>query len=425
MITRPAWTYTVDHFVGSPLSGPRPAQNILVDPNTTSLVKVRWIGLTHGPFSLLSPVQARIQRIMTLPESKLVHPIVQFVQNARFDSIDDANAFETELLGPDKKLGTVLGSLAGALPMDVCCQFIVASGSAASTQTQIQVCRPAAQQLQIALVTTTQASTEPDQAPRPDPVTEIVVLEPVPTQGVTRWALLFSSPFAEEDLSALAVIIEVQPPGLRQQDQSLLDACKAHLEKAAPDQQLSAQSSQWRGLQEAIRGLHEPDLWRRNLLFLTTTSRAFLAQEITLAGDALIARQLATSITVEVLDKDPNTLPQLSWMIEHTAYTLLLDRAAQEHLTPTHEAWLILHTGQLGRDLTTLRELIDINDSVDALQQALIKENRLYLLDMSPAARTRAYEWLKTQGEALSGYDPLASAQERRKALESTQEYYD
>ena len=85
----------------------------------------------------------------------------------------------------------------------------------------------------------------------------------------------------------------------------------------------------------------------------------------------------------------------------------------------------MLHAGQLGRDPTTLRELIGSHNSVPEFQKALIKENRLYLLDMSPAARSRAFEWLNTKGETINGYAPLASAKERRKALNATQEYYD
>ena len=84
----------------------------------------------------------------------------------------------------------------------------------------------------------------------------------------------------------------------------------------------------------------------------------------------------------------------------------------------------MLHTGQLGRDPTTLRELINVHRSADELNRALIQENKLYLLDMSPAARTRAYEWLKTQGVTVKGYDPLASAKARREALKTLQEYY-
>jgi len=258
-----------------------------------------------------------------------------------------------------------------------------------------------------------------------DQVTETVILKPVPVPGVTQFAILLPCPSAEGGLSTLAALVEVRPPGFYVPDQSLLDACKANLEKTVSSRQRSAQSSQWKGLQEAIRNLNHPESWRRNLLFLATSAEAGLTKEVTLAGNSATARQLATDIAVAVLDKEPNDLSELSWMIEHTAYALLLNQADQEQLTPTHEAWLILHTGQLGRDLTTLSELLDMHTSVAELQQALIKENRLYLLDMSPAARTRAYEWLKTQGETLSGYDPLASAKDRRKALESTQEYYD
>jgi len=132
---RPAWHFAVDHFTGTVQSGPRLTETTQIDPSTTSLVKVTWIGLTHTPTELLFPVQTHIQRIITLPESKLVRPVAQFIQNARFSAIEDANALQAELCGADQKLGTVLGSLTGALPMGACCQFMVTPDNVTSSQT--------------------------------------------------------------------------------------------------------------------------------------------------------------------------------------------------------------------------------------------------------------------------------------------------
>jgi hypothetical protein len=70
----------------------------------------------------------------------------------------------------------------------------------------------------------------------------------------------------------------------------------------------------------------------------------------------------------------------------------------------------------------TLREQVAESRDLADLERRLINENRISLEDMSPAARTRAYEWLRQRELAPAGYDPLASAKERRVALDKVSE---
>ena len=48
----------------------------------------------------------------------------------------------------------------------------------------------------------------------------------------------------------------------------------------------------------------------------------------------------------------------------------------------------------------------------------LVEENFIYLEDISPASRSRAFDWLAARDLAPSGYDPLAPIETRREALE-------
>ncbi len=308
--------------------------------------------------------------------------------------------------------------------MGVCGQFSITSIHAPSTQAAVQISRPSTETLQIALVTTAKAPAEPNQVTPRNHVTEIVILEPVATPNAVPFALLLPSPFSKGPITTLAALIEIHPPGQYTVDQGLLDQLKVNLAKAGPSEQTPAQLSLWQSLKEAVDNLYDPLLWRHNLLFLATATEATLAQEITLAGNWNMAHKLAIDISVAAYDKEPNGLPELGWMIEHSAYALLLEEASTERSTPNIEDWLLLHAGQMGRDPTTLRELINVHRSVAALNKTLIQENKLYLLDMSPAARTRAYEWLKVQGVTVEGYDPLASAKARREAMKTLQGYH-
>jgi len=55
----------------------------------------------------------------------------------------------------------------------------------------------------------------------------------------------------------------------------------------------------------------------------------------------------------------------------------------------------------------------------------VVRENFIYLEDISPAARTHAFEWLLSKGEAPDGYDPLAPLKERRAVLNRVEKDFD
>jgi hypothetical protein len=93
-----------------------------------------------------------------------------------------------------------------------------------------------------------------------------------------------------------------------------------------------------------------------------------------------------------------------------------------ETLTPALSTYLLRHAGQLGRQQSTLLEQLAKAHDLQDLEWRLVRENRISLEDMSPAARSRAYSWLERRGRAPAGYDPLASMQERRAALQAALE---
>ncbi|MCP4454407.1 MAG: hypothetical protein GY809_23370 [Planctomycetes bacterium] len=239
----------------------------------------------------------------------------------------------------------ILGDLTCALPMAACSQFSITSIQAPFTQTALQFSRPSTETLQIALVTTAKAPAEPNQVNPRNQVTETVILEPVATPNTAQFALLLPCPFSEGPITTLAALIEIHPPGQYTADQSLLDHLKANLAKARPSEQTPAQLSLWQSLREAIDSLYDPLLWRHNLLFLATSTEATLAQEITLAGNWNMAHELATNVFAAVYDKEPNGLPELGWIIERSAYALLLKEADTEQSAPNIGAWLMLHAG--------------------------------------------------------------------------------
>ena len=65
-----------------------------------------------------------------------------------------------------------------------------------------------------------------------------------------------------------------------------------------------------------------------------------------------------------------------------------------------------------------------LNRSSDraTFEEAILLENRSFLSSSDPAARVRAFDWLQPKGEAPEGYDPLASREARREALDLDEE---
>jgi hypothetical protein len=84
-------------------------------------------------------------------------------------------------------------------------------------------------------------------------------------------------------------------------------------------------------------------------------------------------------------------------------------------------AVLLSHTGQAGRNASSMAEILNGLSDREELQRRLVAENTQYLEDSSPAARIRAYDWLSARQKAPPGYDPLAPSRQRRDALEKAQ----
>ena len=78
---------------------------------------------------------------------------------------------------------------------------------------------------------------------------------------------------------------------------------------------------------------------------------------------------------------------------------------------------MLRKAGEVGRWPDLLTDAVAESDGVRELRERLVRENRIFLEDAVPATRVRAYDWLAARGLAPEGFDPLASAEERRAAL--------
>ena len=219
----------------------------------------------------------------------------------------------------------------------------------------------------------------------------------------------------------MAALISLHQRSSADPNQSALStkytACQSDIKKHAEHLHPASLSTQRPSLDQAIDHLLTSERWRSLLIYLARTTGAPMTREIALSASTDLARQVARTIYRAALAQPADDIQALAWLLESQCYRVLIDRAKADHLPVALEAVLAWHTGQVGRDPTTLKDLIDMSTNVADFQRRLVLENRIYLEDMSPAARMRAFEWLKSRQQAPSGFDPLTSISQRRAAL--------
>ncbi|MBL7188813.1 MAG: hypothetical protein ISS70_21000 [Phycisphaerae bacterium] len=266
-----------------------------------------------------------------------------------------------------------------------------------------------------------------DQIELEDRVTETVLLKTRQIRERERLAILLPSPFGSEELRALAVAIEINPPpkesGADLETHALcFNRCIEDLGRWRIGNQTSTGGRHGIGrsdLEDTIGLLYSPLNERRALLYLAQQTDASLAADIALSGTEVVFGSLSRTVKDRYLSGMVNDAEVLGWTLERSSYRILADLLSADQVTPQLEAMLVRHIGQVGRHVSTLEELLASSGNTDEFRRSVVSENFIYLEDISPAARTRAFEWLAARGKAPDGYDPLAPLKQRRAALRS------
>lgn len=174
-------------------------------------------------------------------------------------------------------------------------------------------------------------------------------------------------------------------------------------------------------LRRALETLVPEASSRATVVYMTTATDASFAADLALvASDAELTAWLH-----EIVDPphDPPgaTAAAFGWYVERSAWRHVIAQMLGGDLPPEIEAMVLRHAGAVGRLATTLEELVDASGDVASLEREFVAENRAALADSSAASRVRGFDWLATRGLAPAGFDPLASAEARRTALEGAE----
>jgi len=458
--------YEVSYFAGSPMSGHTP-----VDPNSLHVeeslaVTMSWAAIKQLPTNFLNPAESQTRMITVFPAQRPVAPVAQLTRGTRIGSIEDAEQFIDRITNDGSNGGIFLGRLHGVLPQGITTSFRFAEKNPIDSRPpdgfEIQIFNrsqtgrgeteepPAKPSLEIALVATgklkqdnvtnhenvesaEEEDRDSDLKGEEVQTKETVFLRTRPFKERDQFAIILSSPFSAEETKAFAVIIDVRPPPNEGRIGVAMHAlyfnqCLEYLARGGVQDRVmhgKQPDTEWSGLEDAIQSLQSPINGRRALLHLAQQTNAPLVKDIALSGTEIVVGRLSQAVTNEYLSGSVNDSEMLGWTLERTAYSLLANLLSTDQATPELEAVLVRHIGQVGRHVSTLEELIASAASIEELQRYVVRENFIYLEDISPAARTRAFEWLLARGEAPDGYDPLAPLKERRVVLNRIEKGFD
>jgi hypothetical protein len=456
----------VGYFAGSPMTG-----HTSVDPNSlhaeeSLAVTMSWLVIKQLPKNLLDPAESQIRLIKIFPSQKPVSPIAQLTRGTRIGSIENTEWFINRITNDGSNGGVFLGKLYGVLPQRITTSFRIAEKNPTDLRSpegfEIQIFNRSQtgggnteehsvkSSLEIAIVAsgkfkhstaTTQESVQSSEDEDEDSdlkgedvkITETVFLKARPFKERAQFAIILSSPFSTEEAKAFAITIDVRSPPKEGRVGVTMHAlyfnqCLEYLARGTIQGRGvygKPHDTEWSGLEDAIQSLQSPINERRALLHLAQQTNAPLVKDIALSGTEIVVGQLSQAVTNEYMSGSVTNSEMVGWMLERTAYSLLANLLSTDQATPELEAVLVRHTGQVGRHASTIEELIAGTNSIEELQGYAVRENFIYLEDISPAARTRAFEWLLSKGEAPDGYDPLAPLKERRAVLNRVEKGFD
>jgi hypothetical protein len=450
--------YGVSYSRGLPAADGRPADGNSLRITSSHAVTVTFVPVDGGPESFLEPAESQIQMITTVPADSAIAAVAGLLRKARIGTVQSETQILEHAAIRDPRGVVFRQTLYGVLPDGVVAGFGIferpVADAGALRKLEIQVRHgadgerngngpgPTGVSLEISLLATgamkETAVSDMDVAPnsgkgqKQSPsaacdllATETVVLKPQSVREQSRLAVILPSPFDIEGIAAFAAVIEIERPpekGTAEADTyaTMVKECQDQLQAAMKEAGGRAGppfDAARGGIEEAIRLVQSPTHGRQALLFLAQQGGAPLVEDITLSATDTVVDRLAYAVANEFASGPAVNLDGLGWRLQKTAYLLVADLLSTDQTWPELEAIVIRHTGEAGRHPAVLKEMAVAATGTADIEQRLLLENFIYLEDISPAARTRAFEWLAARGRAPQGYDPLASSKERRTVL--------
>jgi hypothetical protein len=433
----PAPTIRVDHYPGTPLSGPRArasapeGEALALEPRAG----VRWtlLALHVAPPEDAAPLAARAE-LLVEPGSK--SPLRVRTRLAREAELWNGPTAELEALAAQP--GALLLARRSAVLMQEQSARLSLERAPDAERVELAVWSPSAEAVRLTVAvqgldvrTETDGSRSAIEAAAAEPSAHLEFLplaEDLPAPGAATWLLLPDFFPAGNGLPSrdLLACIERLPETPSAEDPQAVEALEvaaraARVESGAegspiqPAQRLADLSRQ-----NAVEALRRADTRRSALIRLADSHGAPLCADMALVGGEELI--VAIADRVEPLWSRIDLEIDGTWVLERAAVNAAGTLLQRDALGDPAAAALLRHAGEAGRFGSTLLDAA--RDSADraAFQARLIEENRLFLTDRNPAARSRALRFLRDLGQAPADFDPLAPRDVRRAALQADRE---
>ena len=456
-VDAPALQYGSRHFLGSVLSGPSPSQDLpdAREPDQAYSVRCRLTYYEALPTLDLPPLGTQARLIGAMRGEEAILANAAFTTRVRYS--DDTRAQQTldQLAQTTGDRSVVLHQFDGALFPETCVVFAATSEDSvplaidpqASRRIALLFSRSADGATDFGIVIDHLAKQDGDDAlpvmpgtdeREFDPFTEesggrvlqreFLMLESPPQLDGGFAMLIVPSPFEGHEHGGFTAVFDVvsapQDGPALERHTAAAASCLANLEQEreiAKESMRRLEEAELDGRQiaEVLRSLDFGQVSRRALVFLTSTTGAFLAEDLALILDQSQLPVFAEAIMsgAELDESDPSARADLGWLLERGAYHYLIAKLVDETLSPSERGLLLKHTGEAGNFPAVLDEALLASRNANEFLERLADENLLFLDDHNVAARVRAYDWLEERGTAPADYDPLGPSDERRTAL--------
>jgi hypothetical protein len=441
---------------GSLVSGYIPIDINSISTAESFYITVKVTELEDMPAVSLDPIESHTKMILTSPSENAIEPVTHLTRGSRIGYIQDAEKFINGFADNKVENNNIpFQQFQGILVYGVTTSFKFFESKAINSEQPegfglwiylgAQVKEKTASDIsqEIAVVTNGKPKkkinidqennqkedkqiTEPNENEQEQQITETVLIGDFSIEVNKPIGIIVPSPFNDSQAKAFAVTIEVSPPPDEGTSQSSIyaDFFKELIERLRKNEvyrkssQINKSDTTFLGIDESIQALRFPTNRRGALLYLSQQTKSSLVEDIALSGTTNILENLSNNVIKEYSSGSYKDIQSLGWMLERSAYKVLVEMLPSDKTVPELESVLVRHTGEVGRHISSLEELAAASSGIEDLENRLIKENLIYLEDMSPASRTRAYEWLAAIKKAPDGYNPLASLKERRSALD-------
>lgn len=443
------------HYVGNPLAGAQSVPQPFVQQDALA-VHIRLIGMNQAVGSAMGPLAAHARLLATIEGDNPFLATPSVTQPARYGMGVEAEAFVREIDAGERGRTIELADFRGVVCAGVTAYQELAVGSSGSARRlRVAVYRPAAatagvpnqpvpSPVQLALLV------QSPPGPLPEPATAAPVEstaagaqggtaataapEAVPTRetalitqpmDATGQSVVLLTPFAAAgtQIHSIAAVIELSLPSA---DRAFEEASAAML----ADVQAAATAATTRQAALPAGALDKPFVTsvidamaygenrRAAIVYLAGRTDARLAEQAAMAADEDFLSQFSLSIADAIGRQDQWTPEQAGWRLDRIGFELLARSAIKKRLSPELTGVLIALAGEAGRSPAALEQILANLSSRKDFENRLIAENFIALEDSSPAARVRAYDWLKAHGRQPAGYDPLGDAKQRSAAIE-------